>query len=131
MMNSEPEQMMRASVVLSRQLRYQLVSLLGITLLFAVLNGADGFQAALYGGVMVIINTLLLLWHSARAERLEQQDSGHNFRIIVRCAIERFVITVALFALGLGRLGLEPLPLLSGFAAGQLLFIIGGMRIHR
>lgn len=122
---------MRASVVLWRQLRFQLVSLLTITLLFTLIDGLSGFLAALYGGVMVIINTLLLLWHSARAERLEQQDTGQNFRIIVRCAIERFVITVALFALGLGRLGLEPLPLLSGFAAGQLLFIIGGMRTHR
>lgn len=131
MTNSEPEQMMSASFLLSRQLRYQLVSLLGITLLFAILSGVDGFLAALYGGVMVIINTLLLLWHSARAERLEQQDAGQNFRIIVRCALERFVITVALFALGLGRLDLEPLPLISGFAAGQILFIIGGMRNHR
>ncbi len=119
---------MRASVILWRQLRFQLVSLLGVVLLFAWLNGFGGFLAALFGGVMVIINTLLLLWHSARAERLEQQDAGQNFRIIVRCALERFVITVALFALGLGRLGLEPLPLICGFAAGQLLFIIGGMR---
>ena len=131
MANSYPEQMMSASVILWQQLRFQLVSLLTITLLFTLLDGLGGFLAALYGGVMVIINTLLLLWHSARAERLEQQDTGQNFRIIVRCAIERFVITVALFALGLGRLGLEPLPLLSGFAAGQLLFIIGGMRTHR
>lgn len=131
MTNSEPEQMMSASFLLSRQLRYQLVSLLGITLLFAILSGVGGFLAALYGGVMVIINTLLLLWHSARAERLEQQDAGQNFRIIVRCALERFVITVTLFALGLWRLGLEPLPLICGFAAGQLLFIIGGIRSNR
>ena len=122
---------MRASVILWRQLRYQLVSLFGVTLLFTIVNGIDGFLAALYGSVMVIINTLLLLWHSARAERLEQQDAGQNFRIIVRCAVERFVITVALFALGLWRLGLEPLPLICGFAAGQLLFIIGGMRTNR
>lgn len=130
-MNSDPEQMMRASVILWRQLRFQLISLLIITLLFTLIDGLGGFLAALYGGVMVIINTLLLLWHSARAERLEQQDTGQNFKIIVRCAIERFGITVALFALGLGRLGLEPLPLISGFAAGQLLFVIGGMRNHK
>lgn len=122
---------MSASVILWQQLRYQLVSLFGMTFLFALLNGLDAFLAALYGGVMVIINTLLLLWHSARAERLEQQDAGQNFRIIVRCALERFIITVALFALGLWRLGLEPLPLISAFVAGQLLFIIGGMRINR
>jgi len=130
-MNSDPEQMMSASPILWKQLRYQLVSLFGMTLLFALYNGIDGFLAALYGGVMVMINTLLLLWHSARAERLEQQSAGQNFRIIVRCAVERLVITVALFALGLGRLGLEPLPLICGFAAGQLLFIIGGMRSNR
>jgi ATP synthase protein I len=131
MMISHPEEMMRASVILWRQLRYQLVSLLIMTLLFALLSGTGGFLAALYGGVMVIINTLLLLWHSARAERLEQQDAGQNFRIIVRCVLERFVITVALFALGLWRIGLEPLPLISSFAAGQLLFVIGGIRTHR
>ena len=96
-----------------------------------ILNGIDGFLAALYGSVMVILNTLLLLWHSARAERLEQQDAGQNFRIIVRCALERFMMTVALFALGLWRLGLEPLALISGFAAGQLLFIIGGIRSNK
>ncbi|MCW8888751.1 MAG: ATP synthase subunit I [Gammaproteobacteria bacterium] len=123
--------MMRAAVILWRQLRCQLVSLFGMALLFALLSGVDGFLAALYGGVMVIANTLLLLWHSARAERLEQQDAGQNFRIIVRCALERFVMTVALFAFGLLRLGLEPLALISGFAAGQLLFIIGGIRSNR
>jgi len=122
---------MSASTILWYQMRYQLVSLFAITLLFALLNGLGGFLAALYGGVMVVINTLLLLWHSARAEKLEQQDVGQNFRIIVRCAMERFIITVALFALGLWRFGLEPLPLISGFAAGQLLFIIGGMRSNR
>ncbi len=80
---------------------------------------------------MAIINTLLLLWHAAAAERLGQQDAGQNFRRVVRCALERFVITVALFALGLWRLALEPLPLICGFGAGQLLFIIGVMRTYR
>ena len=128
---SEPEQMMGAAPLLWKQLQYQLVSLFGMALLFVLLSGLDAFIAVLYGSVMSILNTLLLLWHATRAERLEQQDAGQNFRIIVRCAVERFVITVALFALGLWRLGLEPLPLISGFVAGQLFYIIGGMRSNR
>jgi ATP synthase protein I len=73
-----------------------------------------------FGGSIVMVNTLLLHWHHRRAVRTAGIDAGKNMRILYRAAAERFFTTLALFATGLGILGLEPLPLLLGFIGIQL-----------
>ncbi|HDP89822.1 MAG TPA: ATP synthase subunit I [Thioalkalivibrio sp.] len=93
--------------------------LLGAALVY-LLNGEYAALGVLFGGSIVIVNTLLLHWHHRRAERFAGNDAGKNMRILYRAAAERFFITLALFAIGLGILGLEPLPLLLGFIGIQL-----------
>jgi hypothetical protein len=46
--------------------------------------------------------------------------------LLYRYAMQRFVITLALFALGMKFLDMDPLALLSGFIAGQLSLLFGG-----
>ncbi len=87
----------------------------------------QSFYAALFGGMMPVIGTLWLLWYHHRAARVGS-DARKSLTILYRCAIERFVVIAVLFAFGLGVMGLEPIPLLSGFAVGQLLFLISGSR---
>ena len=84
------------------------------------LQGTGAALAALYGGGIAVVNTLLLLWHQRRAERLAGDDAGRNMRILYRCAFERFASTVVLLALGLIWLRLPGPALLGGFVAGQL-----------
>jgi ATP synthase protein I len=77
-------------------------------------------RAALYGGFIAMANTLLSLRHLHRAERIAGEVAEQNVRIFYQCAFERLVITLALFALGLGILKLEPLAVIGGFILGQI-----------
>lgn len=85
-------------------------------------------KAALYGGLIAIINSLQLLRHLHRAERIAGDDANGNVRIFYLCAMERLVMTIALFAIGLGALKLAPLPVISGFILGQLALFFGGLK---
>jgi len=78
-------------------------------------SGTAGAQAALFGGVIAVINSLIQLWHLHRANKTAGCSVSRNMRILYRCAAERLVLTTALFALGLGILKLQPLPLITGF----------------
>lgn len=85
-----------------------------------LIEGYAASLAVLFGGGIVMVNTLLLHWHHARAVRTAGIDVGKNMRILYRAALERFVITLALFAIGIGIMRLAPLPLILGFIAVQL-----------
>ncbi|WP_126457152.1 ATP synthase subunit I [Sulfuriflexus mobilis] len=81
-----------------------------------------GVAATLLGGSIILINVLLQHWALRKAERQARANAEHNLRILMRCAIERFVVTIALFALGMGVWKLPPLALIAGFIvalAGQ------------
>lgn len=93
---------------------------------FLYAMGWSAAGAAFAGSSIALINTVLQFWHLRRAERLAGADAGHNLRIMVRCALERFLATIGLLALALGGLQLEPLPLIGGFITGQVAVIFGG-----
>jgi len=53
-------------------------------------------------------------------------SAAASLRLLYRTALERFVLAVALFALGLGLMRLDPLALLTGFIVGQAALIMTG-----
>lgn len=111
-----------------RQLLLQLAALAAVALAYGLFKGIDSAIAAAYGSAMVIVNALLLFWHMRRAERIDSNSVGRNMRILYRCAAERFVAAVLLFALGIGILKLQPLALLGGFIVGQVVWFYGGFQ---
>jgi ATP synthase protein I len=113
---------------LQRQLQFQVVVTAIVSLLFFVTGGGVSGKAALFGGLMAVMNSLLQLWHWWRFDRKGREGPAQNALLIYRIAIERFVSTLLLFALGLGVLKLAPLPLFSGFIAGQLVLLIMGFK---
>lgn len=81
-----------------------------------------GWQAGIaliYGGLVVFANGGLQRWQQQRAAHIAGNDPAKNLRYLYRCAVERFVATVALFAAGLGLMALPPLPLLGGYIIAQ------------
>lgn len=110
------------------QLLLQTVLTTVVSLLFLVFSGSEAAKGAAFGGAMALSNTLLQLWHWWRFDRKGGSGSAQNALMLYRVAIERFISTLALFALGLGMLKLAPLPLLSGFIAGQLVLLIMGFK---
>jgi F0F1-type ATP synthase assembly protein I len=105
-----------------RQLTYIVILVVMAAAAAGYLWSWPGVAATLLGGSITLINVLLQHRALRKAERQARADAGHNLRIMMRCAIERFVVTVALFALGMGVLKLPPLALIAGFVvalAGQ------------
>jgi hypothetical protein len=82
--------------------------------------------AGLFGGLMVVVNTLWQMRSMHQAEKVADDDVQANMGLLYRYAMQRFVITLALFALGMKFLDMDPLALLSGFIAGQLSLLFGG-----
>ena len=97
----------------------QVIFVLFSTGLFFALRGAEIGFAALYGGLIALVNVQLLVWRKRRVSRMRGMDARASLRVLYRSALERFVIVAALFALGLGLLGLDPLALLVTFLIGQ------------
>ncbi len=99
--------------------------LMELSLLLAAAAGfwlVMGWKAGIgliYGVGIVFANGWLQRWQLERAARLAGNDPAKNLLYLYRCAAERFIATVALFAAGLGLMALPPLPLLSGYVIAQ------------
>ena len=101
----------------------QLTILLAAAAGFWLVMGWFAGIAFIYGAVVVHANGWLQRWQQERAAHIAGNDPAKNLRYLYRCAAERFVATVALFAAGLGLMALPPLPLLVGYIIAQALMI--------
>jgi len=97
----------------------QAVILVGVVALTYLVWDLDSAVAVLFGGAMVVINTVIQQRGHFRAIKTAGNDLQSNMRIIYRTAAERFFITLALFAVGIGVLRLEPKFLIAGFIVLQ------------
>lgn len=80
--------------------------------------------AAIFGGAIALVNTLLLRWNFERAEHFAGNDAGQNMKLLYRTAAMRLFSTIGLFVIALGVLKLEPLPVLVGFITGLVALLI-------
>ncbi len=97
----------------------QLALLLASAAGFWLVMGWKAGIAFIYGGCVVYANGWLQRWQEQRAAQIAGNDPAKNLRYLYRCAAERFIATVALFAAGLGLMALPPLPLLVGYVIAQ------------
>lgn len=114
----------RIRVVLSTQL----VLVLLTSVVFFLVSG--GFQAgsAGFGGVIALINVLLLEWRRYQTDKGRAIDARQSLRALYRSALERLLLVALLFALGMGVLTLDPLALLTGFVMGQVALLLTGIK---
>ncbi|NOQ81467.1 MAG: ATP synthase subunit I [Methylophaga sp.] len=103
------------------QLIKRQVVLLVITVLIALWwQGSSAALACFYGGGIAIANTLLQRWHLIGSATTAKSDAGMNLRRAYRCVLERWILTIVMFAVGFAVLALLPLPLITGFIVTQL-----------
>ena len=107
-------------------LAIQVVATLAIAGGFYAYGGAGGMLAALYGGGSGVAVSLLLALRLSRAAR-----PGAGVAGLYLGALERFVFVAAAFALAFAVLGLEPIPLLAGFAGAELAYYAAGGMVSR
>ena len=109
-------------------LQLALVALAGGGFLFA--QGAEAAQATAYGGGIAALNTWLLGRRVLRASEVAKTHPGQETMVLYVGVIQRFVVVLMLFGLGMGWLGLQPVPLLIGFAVAQLGYFVNGTLIR-
>ena len=84
-----------------------------------VFVGLDAALAALFGGLVALAVSGVLVWRERQSMRHPEWDQHRLFRLFIRAGIERMLVLVGLLGLGLGVLKLSPLPLLLGLLLAQ------------
>lgn len=91
--------------------------------------------AALYGGAITLITTLMSAWRITVVTRLSRGTTGQDVvpgvAEFYKTALFRLVLTIALLAIGLVGLKLQAMALIIGFVAGTLGHFIVPMHPHR
>lgn len=115
-------------------MRAALFNLLAIQAVIAVAIAAGFYAhrgtpavaaAALFGGGIALAVSALLGLRLLRAAR-----PGAGVGGLYLGAVERFGFVAVAFAVGLGALGLAPVPLLVGFAGAQCAYFIAARWVH-
>jgi ATP synthase protein I len=84
-----------------------------------VFVGRDAALAALFGGLVALAVSAVLVWREQQSKRHPEWDQHRLFRLFIRAGIERMLVLVGLLGLGLGVFKLSPLPLLLGLMLAQ------------
>lgn len=96
----------------------------GLALIAALAGGAiagiGAGLAALYGALVALAVSGVLVWREQQSMRHPEWDQHRLFRLFIRTGIERLILLVALLLVGLGVFKLPPLPLLLGLLLAQL-----------
>ena len=109
----------------------QIVISVVVGMLGYAVQGEAEAKAALYGGVVALIGTLLLLWRMQRSKEKTQLKAHQHLLLFYRSGLERFLVICVLLAIGMGPFNLVPLVVLVGFVAGQLAWIIAPLQRER
>ena len=112
-----------------RRLLLHQVLLVAVTS-FAFLVIFEIFSAASvwFGGGIAAINALLQARCASRDARRPERSPQQSLVAVFICVVQRFLVVALMFALGLGVLKLDPLAILAGFIAGQIVLIVSGTK---
>lgn len=87
---------------------------LAVTSLFYLLYGPWSGLSALMGSAASIVTALHLRYDVSRASKSE--DAAHSMKILYFGAVQRFLLVLALFAIAISVIGLNPLAVCLSFA---------------
>lgn len=94
-----------------------------VALAGAVLVGKDGGLASLYGVLVGLAVSLVLVWRERQSMQHPEWDQHRLFKQFIRAGIERLLVLVTLLFAGLAVLKLAPLPMLLGLLLAQLAWL--------
>jgi ATP synthase protein I len=106
-------------------LKIQIVTLILIGFVFLLWQGASFAMAGMFGAAIVVGNTWLQRKHLILAAQFSKADAEKNLQRAYRCVLERWVLTLVLFAVGILVLSLSALPMLVGFIVTQFAVFFG------
>jgi len=109
-------------------LAVQVVLIAVCVLAFWASLGGNAALAAVYGGFISVLMTLVLAWRIAQAGRVTAAGKIRGVYPAYLGVVERFALAIAGLAVGMGVLKLMPVPLLVTFAVAQLSFVIASLQ---
>lgn len=92
-----------------------------------LLKGPSAAISAFYGGGIALASSTLLGRSLTAASEAAHRTPKQGMWMLYFGAVQRFLLVLALLAVGMGLFGLPPLPLIVGFAGAQVAFLIGGI----
>ncbi len=99
----------------------------GLALIGALIGGAfwgiGTGLALLYGALVALAVSLVLVWRERQSMRHPEWDQHRLFKLFVRAWLERLVVLVGLLGLGLAVLKLTPLPMMLGLVLAQFAWL--------
>lgn len=113
--------------MLYRSLAFQCAGVLAAGLIAWQQAGLAVALAVLYGASAALLNTGLLLWRFKQGERDYHCDAGRHLRSFYRSSLERYAVVGVGLAVGLGVLHLAGLPMVLGFAIGQMAWVLAAL----
>lgn len=117
---------------MNKRLTYIQVALVLAGVVIALtMKGASASYAALYGGGVAVLNSMLLAWRVKRAGEVAKTNPKQSVYILYFGAVERFVVALVGLAVGLGAFHLDPIPLLATFGVAQAAYFFDGQSKHR
>ena len=109
-----------------RLLGLQAVLVVIVATTYLVIGGFNEVVAALYGGAVAMLHTWMLSRRVRLALEVARTNPGRETMVLYLGALQRFAMTLCLFLLGMGWIGVEPIPVIIAFAVAQAAFFIGG-----
>ena len=100
-------------------------------LIGAAIAGVDAGLAALYGVLVALAVSAVLVWRERQSMDHPEWDQHRLFKLFIRVGIERLTLLVGLLVVGLGVLKLTPLPLLLGLVLAQFAWLAAATAGHR
>jgi len=95
-----------------------------VVVTFMFVDGLRSGIAAFYGGTVAITLTWLLKRRVDGVAQASQSSHSKSMLLLYLGIVQRFLLVLALFALALGVLKLDPLASIVGFGLGQFGYVI-------
>lgn len=91
---------------------------------FYLAKGVIGAQSAIFGSMISIVLAILLIFGVRRAAAAAEHSKNKSMATLYFGAAQRFLLALVLFGLGVGKLGLDPLAMVVGFAVAQATYFL-------
>lgn len=86
-------------------------------------DGVHGAKSAIYGSLVSVLLTVLLIWGVQRATHAASKNKNDGAVMLYVGAALRFVLAFVMFGMGLSLLGLLPIPMIAGFCISQMGYV--------
>ncbi|GEM_PF-5547554 len=112
--------------VLLRVLLIQAMAGLTCVIVFGVEQSGFAAGSAAYGELIGMLTSVLLAWRMSQAAQPKA-----DLRALYIGAVERMLVAIAGFGVGIAVFGLTPVGMLVGFASTQLAYYAGAGPLRR